>query len=107
MSIKEDALTYLRSFQRELGSPFEEGFYERRAEAMRRAHSVGVTYAAIGRAVGVSTARARQVVINALREGQMVPWDWRCYASEKGAIRAIVERNDSYTNPGQDVTRRP
>jgi len=91
MTVREEALAYLRSnFWRSWNSGYPgEGFYSRRAEAMRRARAVGCTYAAIGEAVNVCPERAKQIIVKAKDESQGVPVT-RCYASEKGAIRAVV-----------------
>lgn len=84
------ALEYLKSFARWPEDWPRTGFLERRAEAMRRARMIGLTYTAIADAVRVTPSRVRTVVLKTVYQGQGVPREHWIRGNEKRAIKMHV-----------------
>jgi len=71
--MKEAAYAYLLTFRGSLADDQSiVRFFDRRAEAMRRARMAGLTYAEIGRALDIGGARVAKVIRKAIAEGQNV-----------------------------------
>lgn len=90
----QEALQALKRFKRPWPENWDlERAYERRAEMMRRAKMLGVTYIAMAEVLGMTAPRARQIVMKAQR--RLPPNDWIMTGKASVFMRANVSTTDA------------